>query len=60
METAVKQTGQRYAKYFHEFEISIMSSFKSNEAWLQTGVLCEISPLYKVMESYVYFVYANM
>ena len=28
----VKQTGQRYAKHFHKFEIKMMSSFKSNEA----------------------------
>ena len=38
VETVVKQKGQRYAKHFHKFEIKIMSSFKSNEAWFQTNI----------------------
>ena len=42
VETVVKQTGQRYAKHFHKFEIKIMSSFKSNEPWFQTNILYEI------------------
>ena len=39
-------------EHFHMFEIKIMSSFKSNEAWFQTSILYEILPLYKVMGSY--------
>ena len=33
VETVVNQTGQRYAKHSHEFEMKITGSFKSNEAW---------------------------
>ena len=34
----------------NQFETKIMSSFKSNEAWLQTNILHEILSLYRVME----------
>ena len=37
---------------FYKFEIKIMCSCMSNEAWFQTSILYEISPLYRVMESY--------
>ena len=37
---------------FYKFEIKIISSYMSNEAWPQTSILYEISPLYRVMESY--------
>ena len=62
----VKQTGQRYAKYFHKFEIKIMSYFKSNEVWFQTNILYKNLPLYRVVESYCiscickYELYLNM
>ena len=52
MEIGVKQTRRRYAKHFHKFEIKILSSFKSNDAWFQTNNLYEILLLYNVMESY--------
>ena len=32
-----------------------MSSFKSNEAWLQTSILYEILPLNRVTELYILF-----
>ena len=38
----VKQTGQRYARHFHKFEIKSLSSFKSNESWFQTNISYEI------------------
>ena len=37
---------------FYKFEIKIMSSYMSNEAWFQTSILYEISPLYRVRKSY--------
>ena len=39
-------------------EIKIVSSFKSNEAWLQTSILYEILP--EQSRGNVYFVYANI
>ena len=45
VETVVKLTGQRYAKHFYKFEITKISSFKSNEAWFQTNILYGLLPL---------------
>ena len=51
----MKQTGPHYAKYIYKFEIKIVSSFKSNEAWLQTSILYEILPLNRVTKLYILY-----
>ena len=42
---------------FYKFEIKIMSSYMSNEAWFQTSILYEISSLYRVMKSFCIHVF---
>ena len=56
METVVEQTGPHFAKYIiYKFEIKIVSSIKSNEAWLQPSISYDILPLNRVMELYILY-----